>query len=113
MPKGPAGGPRPAASSHFSVHINFESFHVTSKDMVKFASNTSSVQSLRTLFEEDFNVQVGDMEIKPSGGRSIRVVTRTDSWMVYDDTSGGDIDSLVSFLEEEIGPVSSVQLRCL
>lgn len=111
MPEGPLGGPRPAAESTLSVAITLESFHVSEEDMETLTQNRQKEMEFQSMFEEQFGVPVKNITYTKDGARGIEIETGTDSWMVFS-RGESDINTIVNWLKKEIGPVSSVQMRC-
>jgi hypothetical protein len=112
MPEGPLGGPRPAANCNIEVNITLESFYVSEDDMEDFKTDHAKMREFIELFEQKFNVQVKDVDVTSQGARGIDVISRTDTWMVYEADEGSYIDTLVDWVGDNVGPVTSVQVRC-
>lgn len=94
------------------MNITLESFIVSEEDMKDFESNISEMRSFMELFEETFGIPINDIEVISEGARAINIFTRVDTWMMFDADTGNDLDTLVEWIEDKVGPVSSVQLRC-
>lgn len=112
MPEGPFGGPRPAASSNFRVNITLESFAVSEQDINEFIDDPIKENELIEFFEEKFRTPVKTIEYTSIDARAIDIYTRTNNWLVYDPDSGSDIQILVDWIENKLGMISSITMRC-
>lgn len=102
MPKGPLGGPRPAAESVIRISGGFSG----QPDQL----TPEKEMRLRELVEEDMGMVVRDIEIERSIG-TYSILTSSQTFVLFNQFDGSRVDMLKNWLNKNIGAVNTMAVE--